>query len=215
MGRKDSPPPCVMNSRQQLQRSKSYEYPDPAQQTRFPCLVMSASATASVASSVVSSPSPSPEPAQYASVRSQTIERGASPIHYVPRCKASVNLHLKGECSLERSFGSRNGLEKSTGSRSGLEKSMGTKSGLEKSMGTRSGLERSLGRTATLGRDYCDTSSLGSPVKTYMESITPRTVKCVLVGDSGVGKTSLLMRYTVSKFNEQHSPTIYDKFSSE
>ena len=205
MGRKDSPPPFIMNNRQQLQRSKSYEYHDLSQQTQFPCLAISASATASVASSVASSPSPSPEPAQYASVRSQTIERGASPIHYVPRCKASVNLHLKQESGLEKSFGSRNGLERSVQSRNGLEKSVQS----------RSGLERSLGRTATISRDYCDTGSQGSPVRTYMESIAPRTLKCVLVGDSGVGKTSLLMRYTVAKFNEQHSPTIYDKFSSK
>lgn len=175
MGRKDSPPPCVMYNKQQLQRSKSYEYPDSTQQTRFPSSVMSASVTASVTSSVGSSLSPSPEPAQCASVRRQTLERGSSPIHYVPRCKASVNLHLKREL----------------------------------------GLEKRKEKSATIGLDFCEASAVGSPVKTYMESIAPRSVKCVLVGDSGVGKTSLLMRYTVAKFSEQHSPTIYDKFSSE
>lgn len=54
-----------------------------------------------------------------------------------------------------------------------------------------------------------------SPIRTYMECLSPQSLKCVLVGDSGVGKTSMLMSYTVDKFPEKHAPTIYDKFSSE
>lgn len=60
----------------------------------------------------------------------------------------------------------------------------------------------------SLPRDY-------SPVKAYMDCISPQTLKCAIVGDSGVGKTSLLMSYTVEKFPESHAPTIYDKFTSK
>ena len=54
-----------------------------------------------------------------------------------------------------------------------------------------------------------------SPIRAYIDCLTPQTLKCAIVGDSGVGKTSLLMRYVVDKFPDTHSPTIYDKFSSE
>ena len=54
-----------------------------------------------------------------------------------------------------------------------------------------------------------------SPIRAYIDCITPQTLKCAIVGDSGVGKTSLLMSYVVDKFPDTHSPTIYDKFSSE
>lgn len=59
----------------------------------------------------------------------------------------------------------------------------------------------------SLPRDY-------SPVKAYMDCISPQTLKCAIVGNSGVGKTSLLMSYTVEKFPETHAPTIYDKFTT-
>lgn len=54
-----------------------------------------------------------------------------------------------------------------------------------------------------------------SSVKAYMECLSPQSLKCVLVGDSGVGKTSLLTNYTTETFVKQHSPTIYDKFISK
>lgn len=75
----------------------------------------------------------------------------------------------------------------------------------------------SLDAIATLPRGYSASSSSGSssPVRTYMECLAPQSLKVVLVGDSGVGKTSMLMSYTVEKFIEKHSPTIYDKFSSK
>ena len=54
-----------------------------------------------------------------------------------------------------------------------------------------------------------------SPIRAYIDCLSPQTLKCAIVGDSGVGKTSMLMSYVVDKFPETHSPTIYDKFSSE
>ena len=54
-----------------------------------------------------------------------------------------------------------------------------------------------------------------SPIRAYMECLSPQTLKCAIVGDSGVGKTSMLMSYTVDKFPETHAPTIYDKYSSK
>jgi GTPase SAR1 family protein len=34
-----------------------------------------------------------------------------------------------------------------------------------------------------------------------------KTIKCVVVGDAAIGKTSLLMRYTTKKFPTEHIPT--------
>lgn len=53
-----------------------------------------------------------------------------------------------------------------------------------------------------------------SPIRLYMECIEPRTLSCAIVGDSAVGKTSLLMSYTTGKISDTHAPTIYDKFST-
>ena len=52
-------------------------------------------------------------------------------------------------------------------------------------------------------------------VALVMMSSTPepevcRSVKCVVVGDSDVGKTSLLSRYCRHVFPVQHVPTIFD-----
>ena len=54
-----------------------------------------------------------------------------------------------------------------------------------------------------------------SPIRQYMECIEPQSLSCALVGDSGVGKSSLLLSYTTGKMFEDQSPTVYDKFSSE
>ena len=67
------------------------------------------------------------------------------------------------------------------------------------------------GSSQSLPRDY----GSYSPVRAYMECLAPQTLKFAIVGDSGVGKTSLLMSYTVDKFPETHAPTIYDKYSSK
>ncbi len=54
-----------------------------------------------------------------------------------------------------------------------------------------------------------------SPIRQYMECIEPQTLSCAIVGDSGVGKTSLLLSYTTGSIPINHEPTIYDKFSCE
>ncbi len=59
----------------------------------------------------------------------------------------------------------------------------------------------------------CRSDGTISPIRQYMECIEPQTLSCAIVGDSGVGKTSLLLSYTTGKISETHAPTIYDKFT--
>ena len=40
-------------------------------------------------------------------------------------------------------------------------------------------------------------------------------VKCVLVGDSAVGKTALLVRFTSETFPECYKPTVYENTGVE
>ena len=48
-----------------------------------------------------------------------------------------------------------------------------------------------------------------------MQENDPLFVKVIIVGDSGVGKTSLLNRYCYSKFDSTISPTIGTDFSTK
>ena len=104
--------------------------------------------------------------------------RESSPIEYVPKSKASINVDMQVQSG---HASARQPIQRTTSSESKQSRSDGT---------------------------Y-------SPIRAYMECIEPQTLKCALVGDSGVGKTSMLMSYTTDKFPEKHAPTIYDKFSSK
>ncbi|XP_028259924.1 rho-related GTP-binding protein RhoH [Parambassis ranga] len=43
-----------------------------------------------------------------------------------------------------------------------------------------------------------------------MDDIEEMSVKCVLVGDSAVGKTALLVRFTSETFPDTYKPTVFD-----
>ena len=78
----------------------------------------------------------------------------------------------------------------------------------------RVGTSAAAGAAAESSLDSKDGAAF-SPIRAYIDCLAPQTLKCAIVGDSGVGKTSMLMSYVVDKFPDTHSPTIYDKFASE
>ena len=53
------------------------------------------------------------------------------------------------------------------------------------------------------------------PSKTLAPStgLVQTSIKCVLIGDGAVGKTSLLWSYALSRFPEDYEPTVFDNYT--
>jgi|LauGreDrversion4_2_1035121.scaffolds.fasta_scaffold876159_1 small GTP-binding protein len=58
--------------------------------------------------------------------------------------------------------------------------------------------------------DFSGVGSLDTQSNAHLE-----TFNIVLVGDTGVGKTNLLLSYATDQFNMEHVSTVFDHYSLE
>ena len=53
------------------------------------------------------------------------------------------------------------------------------------------------------------------PVREKLEVSKERRLKCVLLGDGAVGKTSLIVSYTTNGYPTEYVPTAFDDYSGK
>jgi GTPase SAR1 family protein len=63
--------------------------------------------------------------------------------------------------------------------------------------------------------DYNDNSVSAVMHSNDSQNHPVETLNIVLVGDTGVGKTNLLISYATDQFNMEHMPTVFDHYSLE
>jgi len=68
---------------------------------------------------------------------------------------------------------------------------------------------------ARLPRAETDSSGQQASTPTTVASDLLPTVKCVLVGDGAVGKTSLLVSYAASECPSHYVPTAFDNYAGQ
>ncbi|CAL8389283.1 unnamed protein product [Arctogadus glacialis] len=65
-------------------------------------------------------------------------------------------------------------------------------------------------RLPGISRTFFEGEREGAGQRGAMSASAGLAVKCVLVGDTAVGKTSLLLRFTSEEFPEAYKPTVYE-----
>ena len=58
-------------------------------------------------------------------------------------------------------------------------------------------------------------TKITAPVYCVLSVNNMDLTKCVVIGDGGVGKTSLLISFTTHEFPEEYVPTVFDNFHAD